>query len=146
MKWRKNMRLFLPRAFMMLRGIALLALLTSLIATSMAVVAGFNRSYLFPPSTGMVDFLAQNYIDRSRFDSQQLGKLDSILRRMKGGEPYLERLQEQSRKWSVIGFGVLAVLSLSSAVLSYRVSRRLGAVMAKEQAAAQEKRNSPPPA
>jgi len=33
-----------------------------------------------------------------------------------------------------------------TAVLSYRVSRRLGAVMAKEQAAAQEKRNSPPPA
>lgn len=29
---------------MMLRGIALLALLTGLIATSMAVVAGFKRS------------------------------------------------------------------------------------------------------
>lgn len=94
----------------------------------------------------MVDFLALHYLDRSRFDSKQLGKLDNSLRRMKGGEPYLERLHEQWRKWSVIGFGALAVLSFSTAVLSCGASRRLGAVMAKEQAAAQERRGSPPPA
>ena len=106
-----------------MKNIFYLSTFTALLSFCFTVSAAIRVSFLRSDAASMIKFLDDHYIDHSSLTKAQSDRLTGILIRLRGGEAYISNLHHELWWISMVGFGVITILSLVIAVLAFRAKR-----------------------
>jgi hypothetical protein len=105
-----------------MRKIMLFSILTAVISVSLTIAAALQYSFLTGTAASSVKVIETQFIDSESLNSDQSRTLKRHLIRLRGGEAYLSKLQHDLWWVSVLGFGVISLLSGFTAWLVFRAN------------------------